>query len=887
MPKQRFNGYAMKIKLTSDRPVYSNPRRLSYGEKVEVQKTVDELLRQGIIQQSDSPYASPIVLVRKKSGELRMCVDYRALNKLTIRDHFPLPIIEDCLEYLGGKKYFSTLDLKSGFHQVPMHEESIPLTAFVTPMGQYEYCYMPFGLTNAPPVFQRYIGQILRTLIDTRQITVYMDDISVATETLEEHKDILEKLLKLLSGAGLRLNFEKCKFAYRELDYLGYHVNANGIRPNDTHLSAIRDFAIPTDVRSVQRCIGLFQYFRKFVPGFSTISLPLRKLTMKNVSFEWNEDCMRAFNELKRRLTEAPILCVYNPKLETELHTDASSRGFGAVLLQKQVDAKFHPVAYFSKSTTPEEVKYHSFELETLAIVYALKRFRMFLEGIRFVIVTDCNSLALTLNKKQINPRIARWTLEFENYDYTVRHRKGEQMAHADALSRQQFVCLVDGSDLDLNIQISQSRDERIRELRERLEQENVSGYKLENGLVFRINKDGRAQLYVPAEWEENIMRKIHESYGHVGIEKCLNQILKHYWFPGIREKLNKFIRNCLKCIYYSSAPRAGERNLYSLNKIPEPFHTVHIDHFGPLPALRSKRKHVLVVVDAFTKFTKLYAVNGTSTKESWCALKKYFEVYSRPTRIISDRGTCFTSEEFARNMRESNIKHVLVSVASPQSNGQVERANRVIKAMLAKLTDPMDHGDWVRQLTRVELSINNTVHSTTKQTPSKCLFGVEQKGENIDELTEYLHESYPNVQRSLSEIRAEALKSIQRSQQYNQQYFEERHRPARLFKEGDLVVIKHVDTAVGSNKKLIIKYRGPYVIYKQLGHDRYRVTDVENCQLTQMPYDNVIDSSRIKLWLEHTQREGGSDDTVGDTAEEVDECTDYEYLDEEFEFNE
>lgn len=897
---RRFDGHCMKIRLTSDTPVHCRPRRLSYRERQEVQKTIDELLAEGVIRPSDSPYASPIVLVRKKDGTLRMCVDFRALNKVTVRDHFPLPVIEDCLEYLGGKKYFSTLDLKSGFHQVPMQDESKHITAFVTPMGQYEYNYMPFGLTNAPPVFQRFISTVLKPLIESNKISVFMDDIMVATQTMDEHQQILTELFQLLTAAGLRLNFKKCRFAYKEIEYLSYCVTENGIRPNENHLKAIRNFPVPTNTREVQSCHGLFSYFRRFVSNFSSIARPLTALIKKGAIFEWTDECMNAFEELRDKLISAPVLSIYDPSKVTELHTDASSRGFGAVLLQKQEDNKYHPVAYFSKSTSAAEAKYHSFELETLAMVYALRRFRMFLEGIKFTIVTDCNSLIMTLNKKLINPRIARWALEFENFDYDVKHRKGEQMGHADALSRQRFVGVVDGSDLDFNIQVSQTRDEKIKELRDRLEMDEVRGYELENGLVFRVRDDNRRQLYVPAEWEDNIMRTIHEKYGHLGVEKCTNQIQKYYWFPHMREKMNVFIKNCLKCIYYSSLSRSNERNLYPIEKVPKPFHTLHIDHYGPLPSLKSKRKHVLVVIDAFTKFVKLYAVNGTSSKESWCALKRYFEVYSRPVRLISDQGPGFKSEEFETYLERANIQHVSTSVASPQSNGQCERVNRVLRAILAKLTQPMDHGDWVRQLSQVEFAINNTVHSASKQTPSQVLFGVEQKGEMIDEMAEYLVENYTGTEVNVEEIRAQAQEAIQKSQTTNMMNHMRHYKPAREYAVGDLVVVKHVDTTVGVNKKLINKYRGPYVVRKRIGHDRYLISDVENCQLTQMPYENIVDSSRMKLWLANRnqtdegntgevvdkQNDVGDDQLVEEVEEQVDgdvdDCTDYEYLEDD-----
>lgn len=688
----------------------------------------------------------------------------------------------------------------------------------------------------------------------------------------------------MLAEAGLFLNFEKCMIAFESLIYLGYRISEKGIGLNEAHLEAINNFPVPRNTKEVEKCHGLFSYFRKFVRDFARIARPLTSLTRKDAVFKWTDECMNAFLTLRKKLTEAPILSVYDPKRETELHTDASAKGFGAAIMQKQNDGKFHPVAYFSKCTSAAETNYHSFELETLAIVHALKRFRMFLHGIPFTMVTDCNSLTLTLSKKLINPRIARWALEFEDYNYTVRYRKGDQMAHVDALSRNFSVGVVDGSDVDLNIQISQSRDEVIELLRSKLESADIPGYILENGLVFRVNDQRRKQLYVPKEWETNLMRLTHENYGHMGVEKCATQIQKYYWFPNMREKLNKFIKNCLKCIYYSVPPRSNARNLYSIERVAEPFHTLHIDHFGPLPAIKSKRKHVLAVIDSFTKFTKLYAVNTTNTKEAVCAMRKYFEVYSRPVRIISDQGKGFDSSDFGQFMKDSNIKHIENSVASPQSNGQVERVNRVIKAILAKTTEPIEHSDWVKKLSNVEFAVNNTVHCTTKQTPSKMLFGAEQRGEIIDELTEHLRESHGNVTEDLNDIRQRAKLAIERSQLKNQEYHKEKYTDAIKFKVGDLVVIKHVDTTVGKNKKFNIKYRGPYCVQKYLGNDRYVVADVENCQLTQMPYENIVDSSRMKLWLEHIKNEDEVDrgNTVELSIEHMSEenCTDYEYLD-------
>lgn len=315
--------------------------------------------------------------------------------------------------------------------------------------------------------------------------------------------------------------------------------------------------------------------------------------------------------------------------------------------------------------------------------------------------------------------------------------------------------------------------------------------------------------------------------------------------------KIDLFIKNCIKCIIYSPPIRSNEQNLYNIPKTPIPFDTLHIDHFGPLPSLISKRKHILLVVDGFTKFVKLYPVKSTSTKEVCCALKKYFGYYSRPRRIISDRGSCFTSREFSEFMSINNVTHIKVATGSPQANGQVERVNRVLKAILSKTSNPIDHSNWCSKLSEAEYALNNTFHSTTKFTPSQLLFGVNQLGNVVDELTEYLdNKLIVKYKRNLQENRLKALTSIEKSQNYNDAYFKRIHKPAKRFEEGEYVVILNTDNTVGKNKKFIEKYRGPYIIDVVLPHDRYIVKDIENCQLSMLPYKGILEAKRLRKWI-------------------------------------
>lgn len=301
------------------------------------------------------------------------------------------------------------------------------------------------------------------------------------------------------------------------------------------------------------------------------------------------------------------MLAIYSPKADTELHCDASASGFDGILLQNRL---WKPISFWSQRTTPTEAKYHSYELECLAVIYVLKRFHIYLAGLKFKIVTDCDSFRLTLNKKYINPRISRWALFLQNYNYEIVHRPGKRMIHVDALSRCHTVLVLEGSTFERALSICQNRDTEILKIREKLEKEEVKQYELRDGLVYRKDKNQKLFFYVPRTMETNIIRTCHDDIGHVGVDKVVHNISKVYWFPKMREKVKKHIANCLRCIEFSSPNDKGERFLHNIPKEKLPFATIHVDHFGSLEKTGKGNRHILLIVDAFTKFIRVTLVN-------------------------------------------------------------------------------------------------------------------------------------------------------------------------------------------------------------------------------------------------------------------------------------
>lgn len=456
-------------------------------------------------------------------------------------------------------------------------------------------------------------------------------------------------------------------------------------------------------------------------------------------------------------MREQPVLAIYDPRAIAELHCDASSNGYGAILLQKQKDDKFHPIFYHSHRTTETESRYHSYELEMLSIINAIKRFHVYLLGIHFKIVTDCNSITLTLQRKDINPRVARWAMFLQNYSYEIEHRSGSRMQHVDALSRCNYILVIDGCSFNQTLAINQSTDPEIKLIFKHLEQSEHSLYELRNGLVYRKIGD-RLLFYVPESMRDQVIRTCHDDMCHVGISKTVELIKQVYWFPKIVERVKLYISNCLKCIIFSPKEGKGEGLLNLIDKGDKPFQVLHVDHYGPLNQTKGRFKYVLVIVDAFSKFLSLYSVRTVAAKETCARLTQYFSYYSKSVKIISDRGSCFRSELFREFFERNNIKHIKTAAYTPSANGQVERYNRTLTVMLSKLIHEHGH-NWNEHLSQVQFAVNNTINRSTKNTPSMLLFGISQLGNSNDYVRLYLQSQNEtdSENRDFNKIRSDA----------------------------------------------------------------------------------------------------------------------------------
>ncbi|XP_072182290.1 uncharacterized protein [Diadema setosum] len=432
----RTNILQHEVETTSERPVRQRAYRLPHSVKETVKRELDEMLKMGIIQESASPYASPIVLVTKKDQSMRLCVDYRKLNEITVFDSYPIPNIEELIDRLGNAKYVSTLDLTKGYYQVELTEAARKKSAFITPFGLYEFTVMPFGMKGAPATFQRLVDKVLRGA--QAYAAAYIDDIVIFSETWEEHVEHLKDVLGRLREAGLTAKPAKCKFGEREVLYLGFVIGGGKVKPEPAKIEAVVSYPRPVTKTDVRAFLGLTGYYRKFIPEYSEIASPLTDLTRKSEPklVRWNPKCEAAFQTLKSSLTSAPVLRSPNYSAPFIVQVDASDRGIGAVLSQTDEEGVDHPVAFISRKLLPREVNYPIIEKECLAIIWSVEKFHPYLFGQSFVIQTDHNPLSWLKQLKTKNARLMRWSLALQSYPMVVEHRSGRMNGNADALSR-------------------------------------------------------------------------------------------------------------------------------------------------------------------------------------------------------------------------------------------------------------------------------------------------------------------------------------------------------------------------------------------------------------------------------------------------------------------
>jgi hypothetical protein len=749
-----------------------------------------------------------------------MCVDYRELNSHTIKDRYPLPLIDDQLDRLGKGKFFTSLDLASGFHQIPISDESIEKTGLITPDGHYDYLRMPFGLANAPAVFQRALLNALGALKDSIAV-VYLDDILIPSATVGEGLEFLQLILKALKVAGFSLNISKCKFLQSSVKYLGREISSDRIRPDADKVRALVSSPTPTNPKQVRQFMGLAGYFRKFVPNFASATSCITKLTKLDEPFRWGAEQDKAREYVVTHLTSRPLLAIYDPTLPTELHTDASAVGYGGILIQK-CDGQTRVIAYFSKRTTQTEAKYHSYELETLAIVNSLKFFRVYLLGIEFVIVTDCNTVKSTANKKTLLPRVARWWSYMQDFNFTLEYRKGSSLSHVNFLSRNPVsVRRVAHNDW---LRAAQRGNEEVQRLLSSLRDGKLDPkqYVEKDGMLLHqeLNSDGTNTLrwFVPRQSRLGLLRIFHDEQCHIGTEKTLESIRQHFWFPRMRNFVKNYVKHCLPCAVKKTRTGPLQGYIGPLPKPDEPLHTVHADCLGPLTPTVDGHKHVLVFIDAFTKFCLLLPIRTLTSKETKEQIQNFFSLFGAPKRIITDAGRNFQNLDLAKFLDQWGVKYHFVTPDVHRGNGQVERYMRTIMNLIR--IEVSVQSEWSSHLWKIQLVLNTTIQKTIGMTPLQALLGIRASTPLVQSMVQNLTDDVRPI-RNINADRELVRKALKENSP-NLSAVNTRRRNTARYNVGD-VVLMHRDSTMHKSKQEY-KFMGPYEIISVTPEGRFEI---------------------------------------------------------------
>lgn len=748
---------------TDSPPIKQRYYPLSPAMQKIVNAELDEMLAKDIVEPSTSPWSSPIVMVRKRDGNWRFCVNYKRLNAVSIPDAYPLPYVNSILDKLRDARYLTTLDIKSAYWQIPVAEASRPLTAFTVPnRGLFQFKRMPFGLHSAPATWQRLADTVLKADLENH-IFIYLDDLIICTSTFEKHIEVLEEVMKRLRDAGLTLNREKCVFCRPELRYLGYCVNSSGLLVDPQKVEAILKIRSPTCVKEVRQIVGLVSWYRRFIPSFSTLCDPLTRLTRKNAIFQWEEECENALNKLKQHLVSAPILACPDFNLPFIVETDASDFGLGAVLVQKQ-DGEDKVICYLSRSLTKQERKFSTTEKELLAVLFAIEKLRPYLEGTKFTVVTDHYSLKWLFNIKEPTGRVARWALRLQQYQFDVVHRPGKNNVVPDALSRSVPVIDVISDNIpDVEITKDNWYNEMCRKVLEN--PEDYPLWMIENKKLYRKTKLRYPELdvnewleVVPKERRQTIIKEHHDppTKGHLGISKTLARINQRYYWPKCHIDVARYIRKCNICIQTKPDQKASIGQMLSVQPTAtKPWDILSIDIVGPLPRSSSGYMYILSVLDCFSKFVLLFPIRSATTKIIIKVMEEYvFLVYGAPGRIITDNGVQFKSKDFQSLLTEYGVKVLPISNYHPQAN-PVERVHRTIKTMLTAYVGE-NHKHWELYLAKVAYALRSAKHEVTGVTPNLVMFGrevhlnfCEDKGDfpNLNERRKALGKLFADIQ--------------------------------------------------------------------------------------------------------------------------------------------
>ncbi|KAK8923695.1 hypothetical protein KSP39_PZI019139 [Platanthera zijinensis] len=798
--------------------------RMHPDEHAELKRQVDELLRKQFIRESMSPCAVPALLTPKKDGSWRMCIDSRAINKITVKYRFPIPRLDDLLDTMSGAQIFSKIDLRSGYHQIRVREGDEWKTAFKTKDGLYEWLVMPFGLSNAPSTFMRVMTQVLRPYMG-KFLVVYFDDILVYSQTQAAHLDHLRLLFGALRQEKLYVNLKKCAFLSESVHFLGFIISSTGVSVDPEKVKSIRDWPVPKNIHEARSFHGLATFYRRFVQGFSSIMAPFTSC-LKKGEFQWTPAATRAFEEIKERLTTAPVLRLPDFSRAFEVACDASGIGIGGVLSQEG-----HPVSYFSEKLNEAKQKYSNYDREFYAIVQSLRYWRHYLLPREFVLYSDHQALRYLDSQRKLGHRHAKWVEYLQDFHYVLKHRAGVENKPADALSRrvsllQTMTASVQGLErLMLDYPTCPDFGEIYTAL-SRDPPDPVEGYQIYEGYLYRGSR-----LCVPqTSYRDYLIWELHAggAAGHFGRDKSIAIVEDRLYWPSLKKDVARVVRHCRIC----QTAKGSKQNtgLYTPLPVPHrPWEDISMDFVLGLPRTLRKHDSIFVVVDRFSKMAHFIACRKTAdaTHVASIFMRDVFRLHGLPKSIVSDRDVRFMSYFWKTLWHKTGTTLRFSSAYHPQTDGQTEVVNRSLGNLLRCLAG--EHvGSWDLDLPIAEFAYNSSVNRSTGLSPFHIVSGYDPRkpidlipsplesrpSESAESFAQHLHELHESVRRRI----------IMSNENYKAHA--DKRKRERIFNVGDQVMVRIRPERLpsGPAKKLSARRMGPFSVVNRIGTNAYRL---------------------------------------------------------------